>query len=159
MATHEKIFAALSQPQPNWKPHLNSTELGLTWLSVCTTIPPPCTHQEISGLKKFIVQKHVRLTQGGRYMTPPQKIVGLKLCLVVISFAWWGCLQKFRPLVSVEWNYPFYITGSREPVQNSFLSKQSLDFLLKYLCALSGSPIFSISKQSLDLIINSLINR
>ena len=28
----------------------------------------------------FFIKKQVGLTQGGRYRTPPQKIVGLKLC-------------------------------------------------------------------------------
>ena len=31
----------------------------------------------------------VGLTKGGEYVTPPpQKIVGLKLCWIVVSFAW-----------------------------------------------------------------------
>ena len=35
----------------------------------------------------FCLKKHIGLTQGGGYMTPPQKIVGLKLCWIVVSFA------------------------------------------------------------------------
>ena len=31
---------------------------------------------------------------------PLQRIVGLELCWVVVSFAWWGNLQNFRPLGS-----------------------------------------------------------
>ena len=31
-------------------------------------------------------------------MTPPQKIVGLKLCWVVVSFVRFGCIENFRPL-------------------------------------------------------------
>ena len=38
--------------------------------------------------KFFCLKKQVGLTQGGGYMTPPQKIVGLKLCWIVVSFAW-----------------------------------------------------------------------
>ena len=34
-------------------------------------------------------------------MTPPQKIVGLKLCWIVVNFAWYGRLQNFRPLGSL----------------------------------------------------------
>ena len=36
----------------------------------------------------FCLKKQVGLTQGGGYMTPPQKKVGLKLCWIVVSFAW-----------------------------------------------------------------------
>ena len=36
----------------------------------------------------FCLKKQVGLNQGGGYMTPPQKIVGLKLCFIVVSFAW-----------------------------------------------------------------------
>ena len=39
----------------------------------------------------FFLSKNnqVGLTQGGGYMTPPpQKVVGLKLCWIVVSFAW-----------------------------------------------------------------------
>ena len=32
---------------------------------------------------------------------PPQKIVGLKLCWIVVRFAWLGRLQNFRPLGSL----------------------------------------------------------
>ena len=39
-------------------------------------------------LKLFCLKKQVGLTQGGGYMTPPQKIVGLKLCWIVVSLAW-----------------------------------------------------------------------
>ena len=38
--------------------------------------------------KFFCLKKQVGLTQGGGYMNPPQKIVGLKLCWIVVSFAW-----------------------------------------------------------------------
>ena len=38
---------------------------------------------------KFVLSKEkTGLTQGGEYMTPPQKIVGLKLWWIVVSFAW-----------------------------------------------------------------------
>ena len=33
-------------------------------------------------------KKQVGLTQGGGYMTPRLKIVGLKLYWIVVSFAW-----------------------------------------------------------------------
>ena len=36
----------------------------------------------------FVLKKQVGLTQGGGYMTPPQKILGLTLCWIVVSFAW-----------------------------------------------------------------------
>ena len=41
-----------------------------------------------SEIVLFKRKKQVGLTQGGGYMTPPQKIVGLKLCWIVVSFAW-----------------------------------------------------------------------
>ena len=38
---------------------------------------------------KFVLsKKKVGLTQGGGHMTPPQKIVGLKLFWIVVSLAW-----------------------------------------------------------------------
>ena len=50
----------------------------------------------------FCLKKQVGLTQWGGYMPPlPQKIVGLKLCWIVVSFAWEGRLQNFRPLGSL----------------------------------------------------------
>ena len=58
--------------------------------------------QKDLGLKISLSKKiQVGLTQGGGFMTPPhptQKIVGLKLCWVVVSLVRWGCLQNFRPL-------------------------------------------------------------
>ena len=38
----------------------------------------------------FCLKKQVGSTQGGGYMTAPplQKIVGFKLCWIVVSFAW-----------------------------------------------------------------------
>ena len=33
--------------------------------------------------------------------TEEKKIVGLKLFWIVVSFAWYGCLQNFRPLGSL----------------------------------------------------------
>ena len=38
--------------------------------------------------KKFCLKKQVGLTQGGGYMPPPPKMVGLKLCWIVVSLAW-----------------------------------------------------------------------
>ena len=35
----------------------------------------------------FCLKKQVGLTQGGGYMTPPQKIVELKLCWIDVSLA------------------------------------------------------------------------
>ena len=57
----------------------------------------------------------------------------------------------------VVWKWVFQPTGCRVPVHKNIKSIKNV-FLLKHLCALPGSPIFSISKQSLDLTINSLIN-
>ena len=34
-------------------------------------------------------------------MTPAQKIVGLRLCWIFVSFAWYGSLQNFRPIGSL----------------------------------------------------------
>ena len=39
-------------------------------------------------LKFFCLKKQVGLNQGGGYMTPPQKIVGIKLCFIVFSYDW-----------------------------------------------------------------------
>ena len=49
----------------------------------------------------FFLKKTGRVNpRGWMYDTPPQKIVGLHLCWVVLSFALWGRLQNFRPLGS-----------------------------------------------------------
>ena len=45
------------------------------------------THFGQKNMFFFGQKNQVGLTQGGGYMTPPQKIVGLKLCWVVVSFA------------------------------------------------------------------------
>ena len=45
------------------------------------------------------LKKLGRVNQGGRIYDPPtQKIVGLKLCWVVVSFVSRGRIQNFRPL-------------------------------------------------------------
>ena len=47
--------------------------------------------QKELGPKKFLSKKNqVGLTEGGGYMTPPQKIVGLNFCWVVL-----GCPKRF----------------------------------------------------------------
>ena len=47
--------------------------------------------QKDLGLKFFLSKKNQEgLTEGGGYMTPPQKIVGLKFCWVVLS-----CPKRF----------------------------------------------------------------
>ena len=39
--------------------------------------------------KKFCLKKTGRVNPGGRiYAPPPPKMVGLKLCWIVVSFAW-----------------------------------------------------------------------
>ena len=46
-------------------------------------------HQKGEGSEIFLSKNNqVGLTQGGGYMIPPpQKVVGLKLCWIVVSFA------------------------------------------------------------------------
>ena len=46
----------------------------------------------------FLSKKTGRVNPRGRIYNPPQKIIGLKLCWVVVCFACWPCLQNFRPL-------------------------------------------------------------
>ena len=51
--------------------------------------------------RNFIcLKKTGRVNPRGRIYDPPQKIVGLKLCWIVVSLAWKGRLQNFRPLGS-----------------------------------------------------------
>ena len=57
------------------------------------------------GVKKICIWNYFCLKKTGRvnpmgriYDPPPQKIVGLKLCWVVVGIAGWPCLQNFRPL-------------------------------------------------------------
>ena len=53
-------------------------------------------------VKKIRSEKLGRVNLRGRiYDPPPQIIVGLKLCWVVVSYACWPCLQNFRPLGSL----------------------------------------------------------
>ena len=64
--------------------------------------------KKIFGQKKFLVKKILsknnasRVNPRGRMYDPPstptQKIVGLKLCWVVVSFVRRGRIQNFRPL-------------------------------------------------------------